>query len=187
MIKFSAIQSDPDTSTEPTSDHDFWAKWPVFPQSPAIMTFMLWQRNARSVIRLIGAVLVVLSLSGPAISKSACVAALCDSSCEMHAARKPASCCPEATVAKEASCKECKCIKAPVETSADIDAVAAWSFNLVVCFPERLPVPEPEWIDLTSTRRIIAFSDGSPPSVPKGPHSGRAPPCSLGLPLACRA
>lgn len=142
---------------------------------------------ARLLIRFIGAVLVVLSLSTPAMSVSACLAATCDSGCDMHSVRQPESCCPESTVAKEPACNECKCIKAPVEPSEDMDAVSAWSVNLVVLFPDPLPVPEPKWIDLTPTKRIIDFSDGSPPSVPEGPHSERAPPSPLGLLLASRA
>lgn len=148
---------------------------------------MSWQRSARDLIRFLSAILVVLSLCTPAVAMSACVAATCDSRCDMHLARNPATCCPDAAIAKQSSCRDCTCIKAPVERPADVDVIEAWSVTLPLCLPDPMPAAEPKRIDLTATRRIIAYSDGSPPSVPKGPHCGRAPPCPLGLLLASRA
>lgn len=148
---------------------------------------MVWQRSARLLIRLMGAILVVLSLGTPAVAMSACAGGVCDSRCDMHLVREPESCCPETSIAKQSPCRDCNCIRAPMERSADLDLVTPWSVPIPVCVPDPIPATEPKRIDLTSTRQIIAFADGSPPSVPKSPPSGRAPPSLRGLLLASRA
>lgn len=118
---------------------------------------------------------------------SACADGACDSRCDMHLVREAESCCPETSIAKQSPGRDCSCIRAPMERSADLDLVTLWSVPVPVCLPDPIPATEPKRIDLTSTQQIIAYVDGSPPSVPKSPPSGRAPPSLRGLLLASRA
>lgn len=148
---------------------------------------MSWPRHARMMIRLIGAVLVVLSLSTPALPMAVCVTSVCDSTCSMHAAPEKQSCCPDEELADKPSASECKCIMAPIERSTDSDLLPALPVYSPLIEGEVPVIPEPQWVDIASRKERFSYSDGSPPTVSGSPHAGRAPPSSRCLPLDLRA